>query len=79
MKVREAGYTKWNEAEQFLGIWDYTDSQKVAERYAEYLMRGNKKDPRKFKADIEVMDDDGVIRAFEVTAEPKIIFFAMEK
>lgn len=77
MKVRREG-DEWEDASQFEKCGAYTLPEYVAEDYAESLWSGDPCDPEYFEENIEVMDDEGKVRKFNVTAEATVIFHVEE-
>lgn len=77
MKVRQEGYA-WRDAENFKPYGEISFSEDVAERFAESLWSFDPCDPEYFEENIEVMDDEGKVRKFNVTAEATVIFHVEE-
>ena len=77
MKVREED-NDWEDAQNFSPYGKATDPNDVAESYAEYIWRCRPCVPSYFDKNIEVIDDDGKIHKFNVTAKATVIFDAKE-
>lgn len=78
MKVRERGYTEWEEASKY-SIFNSEDV--IAEDYARYcfLMASiSPCDVDKFEMKIEVLNDEKEIKVFSVTARVDINFYPEE-
>lgn len=77
MKVREND-EDWVDASVFKPYGELSDPDEVASKYAEWLWGNNPCDPSYFEKNIEVMDDEGKVHKFSVTAEATVIFDAEE-
>ena len=77
MKVRIED-EDWEDAHNFETYGELTEPNEVAEKFAEWLWGNDPCDPSYFEKNIEVMDDDGEIHKFNVTAETTVVFDAEE-
>lgn len=77
MKVRTED-EDWEDAHDFEPYGELSEPNEVAEKYAEWLWGNDPCDPSYFDKNIEVMDDDGKVHKFNVTAEATVIFDAEE-
>lgn len=77
MKVREKD-EDWEDAHNFEPYGELTQPNEVAESYAEWLWDNSPCNPSCFEKDIEVMDNEGKVHKFSVTAEADVIFDAEE-
>lgn len=76
MLVREKGEVEWADADLFTRskCEDF-----VAEKFAEYCYDQDPCNPDDFEMVVEVLNDDGEIKVFDVSAEVNIDFSADER
>lgn len=73
MKVREYGY-EWDDAHNFEKYGELTKPEDVAESYVEWMWGNSPCNPEYFEENIEVMDNEGKVHKFNVTAEETVVF-----
>lgn len=68
----------WQDPTKILGKENFISSHQVAREIAYYYWRQETEDPESFEEIIKVMDSDGGVREFAVTAELNVDFTAHE-
>jgi hypothetical protein len=76
MLVREKGSEDWEDSDFFTGC-QYEDI--IAEKFAEWNYNMEPGDPNDFEMVVEVLNNDGEIKLFDVSAEVRIDFSAEER
>lgn len=77
MLVREKGEVDWEDPKFFMVSSKCEEF--VAEKYAEYCYDQDPCNPENFEMVVEVLNDDGEIKVFDVSAEAYINFSADER
>lgn len=75
MLVREKGNEEWEDAE-FYSRSDYEDF--VAEKFAEWNFSLDPCEPEDFEMTVEVLNNEGELKTFYVSAQVDILFNANE-
>ena len=76
MLVREKGEVEWEDS-KFFATSKYEEF--VAEKFAKYCYDQEPCSPENFEMVVEVLNDDGEIKVFDVSAEVDIDFTAEER
>ena len=76
MLVRKKGNEEWEDSEFFTGC-QYEDI--IAEKFAEWNYNMDPCNPDDFEMVVEILNDDGEIKVFDVAAEIDINFRAEER
>lgn len=76
MLVREKGNEDWEDSDFFTGC-QYEDI--IAEKFAEWNYNMEPGDPNDFEMVVEVLNDEGELKTFDVSAQVEVLFNANER
>lgn len=76
MLVREKGKEEWEDSEFFIRC-QYEDI--IAQKFAEWNYNMNPCDPNDFEMVVEVLNDEGELKTFDVSAWVEVNFNADER
>lgn len=75
MLVREKGEVDWIDSKLFT---EFQHELCVAEEFAKWDMWQNPRDPEDVDLTVEVLNEEGELKTFKVTAEMDVVFYAKE-
>ena len=76
MLVRKKGNEKWEDSEFFTSL---RQEDIIAEKFAEWNYYMDPGDPNDFEMVVEVLNDGGEIKVFDVFAQVDVLFNAEER